>query len=60
MVRTAGLRGSEVLSITATHTSLCFQGLAAYSRGGLAQDDYGARHTINGYVDDSPNHTGCF
>lgn len=58
LVLTAGLRGNETLSPYSTFTSLCYYA-AAYSRGGLRQNDSGAAHTIEGHVDDSPNHTGC-
>ena len=56
---TAGLRGYEGSTYSGVTASLCFTWRSGTVRGGLAQNDGGARHTINGSVDDSLNHTGC-
>lgn len=52
--------GTYGRATNATFVSYCHGSQAVANVAGAdGQTDGGANHTINGYEDDSPNHTGC-
>ena len=57
ILRSSGVSGSN-FSNGASFVSIC-GGAILDAVGRIAFYDNGANHTMNGHVDDSPNHTGC-